>query len=260
MESNAWQLVKGDSPLVATANHSGHSLRPEIAELIALNEDERLREEDPYTDEWTSIVPNRIIGTKSRFEIDVNRPREKAVYRMPEDAWGLHVWKDPLPETVVQTSLAIFDDFYEQVRKLFDSLTAEFDRIVVYDLHSYNHRRGGPNEPPANLELNPEVNVGTGTMYRRRWVNVVDRFLSDLHQYDFCGRQLDVRENVKFFGGHFPKWIHDNYPSSVCVLSVEFKKFFMDEWTGTKNIQQTDAIRGALASTISGVSEELSRL
>ena len=97
-------------------------------------------------------------------------------------------------------------------------------------------------------------------MYRRRWVNVVDRFLSDLHQYDFCGRQLDVREKVKFFFGHVPKWIHDNYPSSVCVLSVEFKKFFMDEWTGTKNIQQTDAIRGALASTISGVSEELSRL
>ena len=65
---------------------------------------------------------------------------------------------------------------------------------------------------------------------------------------------------MKFFGGHFPSWIHENYPSNVCVLSVEFKKFFMDEWTGEKDIQQTDAIREALASTVAGVTEELKNL
>lgn len=260
MDSNAWHLVKGDGPLVATAVHSGHSLRPDLAELIALSEDERLREEDPYTDEWASVVPNQIIGTKSRFEVDLNRPKEKAVYLAPEDAWGLHVWKDALPDSAIQASLAIFDGFYEEVRRFLDSLVSRFERVVVYDLHTYNHRRNGPNASPADSQVNPEVNVGTGTMYRSRWTNVVDRFLADLHQHDFCGRKLDVRENVKFFGGHFPTWIHENYPSNVCVLSMEFKKFFMDEWTGEKDIQQTDAIREALASTVGGVTEELENL
>ena len=30
---------------------------------------------------------------RSRFEVDLNRPREEAVYRVPEDCWGLDVWR-----------------------------------------------------------------------------------------------------------------------------------------------------------------------
>ena len=37
---------------------------------------------------------NRIIVNRSRFEVDINRPRDKAVYITPEDAWGLHIWKN----------------------------------------------------------------------------------------------------------------------------------------------------------------------
>ena len=42
-----WQIVRGDSPLVATAIHDGHRLRPEVAEMMALSDTDRLREEDP---------------------------------------------------------------------------------------------------------------------------------------------------------------------------------------------------------------------
>jgi hypothetical protein len=104
--------------------------------------------------------------------------------------------------------------------------------------------------------------VGTGTMDRARWAPIVDRFIAELRTVDFLGRQLDVRENVKFFGGQLGRWTHQNFPESACVLSIEFKKFFMDEWTGEPDPanKQLDAIRQALAATIPGVLEELDKL
>jgi len=257
VDNNWWNIVKGDSPIVAAAVHSGHSLSPVVSGVIALADNERLREEDPYTDEWTSIVPNQIIVSRSRFEVDMNRPREKALYPTVETPWGLSVWRKPLPDSIIATSLAIYDGFYQQVANFLDHLTSEFEQVVVYDLHSYNHRRDGPDKEPADSALNPEVNIGTGTMYRGRWTNVVDRFVDDLRQFDFCGRHLDVRENVRFLGGHFPRWVHERYPNNVCVISIEIKKFFMDEWSGEKDLQRFTAIRNALASTVIGVTEEL---
>ena len=108
--------------------------------------------------------------------------------------------------------------------------------------------------------MNPEVNIGTGTMNRTRWAPLVDRFIADLCAFDFLGRHLDVRENVKFKGGQFSRWIHQTFPESGCALAVEFKKFFMDEWTGKPDFEQLEAIRQALESTRPGVLEVLSRL
>jgi hypothetical protein len=67
------------------------------------------------------------------------------------------------------------------------------------------------------------------------------------------GRQLDVRENIKFRGGQFGRWTHENFSDSGCAISIEFKKFFMDEWTGIPDVAQLAAIRQSLQSTIPGV-------
>ena len=90
-------------------------------------------------------------------------------------------------------------------------------------------------------------------MNRNYWKHVVDRFLGDLQEFDFLGRQLDVRENVRFQGGYFPYWVHQTFPQSACVLSIEVKKFFMDEWSNELDHQQMEAIRCALQSTVPGV-------
>jgi hypothetical protein len=42
-------------------------------------------------------------------------------------------------------------------------------------------------------------------------------------------------------------------------LAVEFKKFFMDEWTGTVNGEQLKKIREALRATIPGILDELKK-
>ena len=255
-----WSLERGDKPLVATAIHDGHAVRDELEDFLSLSEMERCREEDPFTGIWTEVAETRIVGLRSRFEVDLNRPREKAVYQKPEDAWGLQVWKRDLPPEHVDESLAEYDAFYSKVQQLCREMAGKFGRFVVYDLHTYNHRRDGADAPPADPEANPQVNVGTGTMDRERWASVIDRFVAELSSVDFPGGKLDVRENVKFRGGEFPRWIHEKFPDSACVLSIEFKKFFMDEWTGAPDHGLIEAIRIALESTIGGVLEELEKL
>lgn len=198
-----WRLTEGDSPLVAVAVHDGHAVRGEVAALLALNEKERRHEEDPFTGRWATIAETQIVGLRSRFEVDLNRPREQAVYLQPANAWGLRIWKKEPPAELIARSLAGYDAFYADVQRAFADLQRRFGRFVVFDLHTYNHRREGPHTPPADPEQNPEVNIGTGTMDRQRWAPVVDRFIADLRAFDFLGRRLDVRENVRFRGGHF---------------------------------------------------------
>ena len=250
-----FEITPGPGPLVAAAVHDGHTVHQETLPHIALADDERLREEDPFTGGLTTVAPTRIVGQRSRFEVDLNRPRDKAVYRTPDDAWGLEVWRDGAPEHAVARGLETYDAFYDAVEELLALKVQEFGSVVVYDLHSYNHRRDGPDGPPADPEGNPEVNIGTGTLDRDRWGDLVDGFMADLR--DGAARAgldgLDVRENVKFKGGEFSRWIHDTFGSDACVIAVEFKKTFMDEWSGQPDRAHLDQLRQALAATVPGV-------
>jgi N-formylglutamate amidohydrolase len=255
------EIIEGNGPIVATAIHDGHALREEVAALTVLGDADRLREEDPYTGAWTSLAPTRLVALRSRFEVDLNRPRERSVYRKPEDAWGLGLWKQEPTDGVVRRSLVSYDAFYATIGQILTGLAERFGKFVVFDLHSYNHRRSGPSGRPADAAGNPEVNVGTGTMRERAdWASLIDRFIADLCSVDFLGRHLDVRENVRFRGGNLGRWAHETFPEAACVLSIEFKKFFMDEWTGELDQAQHAAIGRALAATVPGVLEELRRL
>lgn len=260
MVPSIWRTERGEGPIVAVAIHDGHAVRGEVARYLALDEAGRLREEDPFTGEWAAVAATRVVGSRSRFEVDLNRPRANAVYRTPEDAWGLQVWKHDLPDDVVARSLAEYDTFYVMVRELLMAVERNGGPFFVFDLHSYNHRRGGPGAPPASEAENPQVNVGTGTLDRARWAPVVDRFIADLHAYDFPLGRLDVRENVKFRGGHFSRWVHETFPRTGCALAIEFKKFFMDEWTGQADAALVQAVTCALRSTVPGILAELNRL
>ena len=255
-----WKITKGHSPVVAAAIHDGHRVREEVSRILSLTEAERLREEDPFTAIWTEVVETRIIGSHSRFEVDLNRPREKAVYIEPEDAWGLHVWKEQPDEQLINRSLAAYDAFYSEVRNLFTDMAQHFKHFVVFDIHSYNHRRSGPNAPPADAVVNPEVNIGTGNMDLQKWGHLIDCFMKDLRNFDFMGRRLDVRKNIKFRGGHFSRWIHESFPNSGCAIAIEFKKFFMDEWTGEPDKEQINTIQNALHATLPGILKELGTL
>jgi N-formylglutamate deformylase len=248
-----WTVHAGEGPAVATAIHDGHELRPELHRIVALSDAERLREEDPFTGAWTVIAPTRVVVHRSRFEVDMNRPREGSVYRTPAECWGLDLWHEPPTQDVLERSYAEYDGFYAHMQGLFDRLVREHGRFVVFDLHSYNHRRGGPDAPVDDPEANPEVNLGTGSIDRVRWSAVVETFLESMRAQRVAGRPLDVRENVRFKGGWFSTWIHRTYPETGVALAIEVKKTFMDEWTGEPDSERVVEMGEALGRTVAPV-------
>jgi N-formylglutamate deformylase len=260
MPSAPYRIETGSGPVAAAAVHDGHELRPEVAAICKVSDSDRLREEDPYTAAWTDLATTRFTVFRSRFEVDFNRPRDRAVYRLPEDAWGLDLWKTPLGDDLVAESLEIYDAFYNDLYRVLDGLVQRHDRFVLYDLHSYCHRRLGSNTAPEPPEANPEINLGTRRINREYWAPVVEAFLTTLRGYDFRGRHLDVRENVKFGGGHLSAWVQDHFPQRGVALAVEVKKFFMDEWTGKPDPILAPEVGRALAATKPAVMEALSNL
>lgn len=248
-----WSVTRADDPVVATAIHNGHAVRPTVAPHIALNRQERLREEDPHTGFLAEVAPSHIIVHRSRFEVDLNRDPDAAVYTTPAQSWGLRVWQTPPRGELLEESRRLYDAFYRDLHSLLSHIEDVCGRFVVLDIHSYNHRREGPNAPPADPTENPEVNVGTGTLDRSRWGKVVDRFISDLSRTG-----LDVRENVKFRGRRLAAFIHESFPSTGCCLAIEVKKTFMDEHNGKIDPRKLHDLREALGTTLPGLRESLS--
>jgi N-formylglutamate deformylase len=255
-----WSTSLGAGAVMATAIHDGHLVRPDVASALLLTDEERLREEDPGTGAWTVIAPTRIVVHRSRFEVDLNRPLEGCVYRTPDEAWGLAVWREAPSAELIARSRTEHRAFYGHVRSVCDRLVALHGRFVVLDLHSYNHRRGGSDAPWDDPGANPDINLGTGSMDRELWSPVVEAFLDALRGREIDGRALDVRENVRFRGGWFSQWIHENYPEQGCALAVEVKKFFMDEWTGAPFPEVARQVQDALAATVAPIEAALARV
>jgi N-formylglutamate deformylase len=238
--------------VLATAVHSGHDLRSDVAKVMILDEATRLREEDPHTDTLASRLASNVIVHRSRFEVDLNRGRDQAVYRTPEDAWGLDLWREPLPGEAAAESLRLFDRFYAELASALDALVVERGGFVLYDIHSYNHRRGGPDAEPDPPDESPVVNLGTGSL-PERWKRVAETFLQTMRSATLDGATLDARENVRFEGRQVSRWIHENYGDVACALAIEFKKVFMDEWTGQVHQDRLRELGDALAASVDHV-------
>lgn len=252
-----WSVMDGGGPVVACAVHAGDEVRAEVLRHMGIRRRQRFVEEDPYTDQLTDVAGTSLVVHRSRFEVDMNRVRERAIYRTPGDAWGLKVWREPLPAAVRQRSLRLYDRFYADLFGVLARAGAGGRPVVVLDLHSYNHRRNGPEAAPADPLMNPEINIGTGSLDRDRWSGLVERFMADLQTVEVEGRPLDVRENVRFRGGHLSRWVHANFPGQAGCLAVEVKKFFMDEHTGEIGEPVWRAVHDGLAAAIPGLLEEL---
>ena len=239
-----WTVTRGPGPVVATAIHDGHDVRPAIANAMILPSGERLREEDPFTGQAVTEVPTHIVVHRSRFEFDLNRSAESAIYLTPEQCWGLRVWEEGLDRGVIDESLGIHAAYYRMLGALLGDVAAQHERFVLIDVHSYNHRRNGPGGDTAPQEGAPDVNIGTSSMPREQWAFLLDPLMEAMRSFDFNGRRLDVRENVAFQGkGEQTRFVHDLYPGKGCAIALEFKKFFMDEWSGEPDPAELEAMR-----------------
>jgi hypothetical protein len=170
------------SPSVAAAAiHDGHALRAEVSAAMGLGDEQRLREEDPFTAEWAEVVETRLIG--SAFALR-GRPQSTArAGRVPRAGRRLGIarvaghalrrpWSPPRSRSTTRSTRPPAETLAHMRR--------QWGRFVVLDLHSYNHRRDGPTAPPADPATHPEVNIGTSNMDRRRWAPVVDGAIAHL--------------------------------------------------------------------------------
>ena len=255
-----WTLTRGPGPVVATAIHDGHDLRPDVAAAMKLADLDRLREEDPFTGQAVVDVPTNIIVHRSRFEFDLNRGAESAVYTTPEQSWGLEVWRDTPDGALVSDSLAIHASYYRMLGSLLDEIVAEHGRFVMIDVHSYNHRRDGSHAACTPQEDAPDINIGTFSMPRDEWAFLLDPLMDEMRRFEFNGRKLDVRENVAFQGkGEQTRFVHDRYPGNGCAIALEFKKFFMDEWSGQPDPAELKAMRAFISHTAAVATDLLQR-
>ena len=222
------------SPIVFTAIHNGHSIFNNIVKNnLAINSSDRLREEDPYTDEFAKLAGNSIVVNVSRFEIELNRKKDESFYIEPSDSWGLktRIKKPSIEE--IDSSLSIYDEFYKIVEIYFKKLIDKFGFIFILDIHSYNHQRGGVNTKFDDPIKNPDIIIGRSNMPKEynEIAKVLNSFYSD-YSFFANGKKTNSQLDVKYPGGAFPRWVHNRFENQACCIALEYKKFWMNEWTG----------------------------
>ncbi|UKN03203.1 flavohemoglobin expression-modulating QEGLA motif protein [Paracrocinitomix mangrovi] len=219
-------------PYVCTAIHDGHNFRSELLDNIIHSDYERWYEEDPKTLDFISSFPIVIAGKDSRFEYDLNRPPETAVYK---DAWGKPVWKKPLTERERETSLSKHTNFYRVIHALVTKLEKLFKASVVYDIHSYNYKR--------HKRQVPVFNIGTANINRRKYAVVKNDFLKGLASIEIPHVKNITAENDVFQGnGYLLKYVTEHFDNTL-VLATEVSKVYCDEETGEYFSQVIDSIR-----------------
>jgi len=241
-------IQKVDSPFWAFAIHDGHQLDPKLTSYINLDENDRLREEDPYTAIMAELPMNQFIIGSSRFQLDLNRKISDAIYLKPEQAWGLTVWKEKLPAEIIQNLYEEHTLIHNQIEELIQQTIQKFGYFVLYDIHSYNCKRDGPSQP-INKKTDPEINLGTKYI-DSRWNDLIQKLIICISQDKLDKETVDVRENIKFKGGYLNQTINKKYGEKGCVISFEFRKDFMDEWTAIPDLQRVTACKQVLLNSI----------
>lgn len=207
-------------PYVCGAVHDGHQFRKDLWQNCLHSEYDRWYEEDPCTKDMIQSHPIVIAGCDSRFEYDLNRAPENAIYT---DAWGKQLWKEELPEFEKQKSLDKHYQFYRVVHALMAKLESLFERCVVYDMHSYNWKRW---ERPV-----PTWNLGTANVDQERFKDLIASWRESLSEMQLPnGIISDAKINDTFQGnGYFLKYITSNFQNTL-VLATEVKKIYCDEY------------------------------
>ncbi len=205
-------------PFVCAAIHNGHQFREELQENCLLDDFERWYEEDPETVSFIRSFPIVVEGIDSRYEYDLNRPPEEAIYDV---AWGKKVWETPLTEEQKKNSSVKHEGFYKVVNALIARVEHLFGSCIVFDIHSYNYKR-------YNRYL-PLFNLGVDKVDQERFNPIIKHWFKELEKIVLPDIVNTVAINDIFYGhGYFLTYITGNF-SNTLVLATEIKKVYCDE-------------------------------
>lgn len=208
-------------PYVCAAIHNGHQFRRELWKNCLLTEYQRWYEEDPETKTMIETQPIVLSGNDSRFEYDLNRNPEEAIF---ETVWGKQLWRTPLQEEMRVKSLQKHDNFYKIVKALICKIETKFGVAIVYDLHSYNWKRWNREGPTFNL--------GTLNVDNKRFKKDIESWRQSLSQIQFPHNiKSSALINDTFTGnGYFLKFITETFQNTL-VLATEIAKVYCDEYS-----------------------------
>lgn len=209
-------------PFVCGAVHDGAQFRPSLWENCLHSTYERWYEEDPCTKQMVQSMPIVISGRDSRFEYDLNRPPETAIF---DTAWGKQLWRNPLAEEEKTQSLAKHQNFYRIVHALIQKLEQLHQKVIVFDMHSYNWKRWDREVPVWNL--------GTSNINNDRFGDIVEEWRKKLEGIQLpVSQEVHAKINDTFYGnGYFLKYITQHFNNTL-VLATEISKVYCDELTG----------------------------
>lgn len=208
-------------PAICTAIHAGHRFRPDLTDKCALTEQQRLYEEDPYTDTMIASLPITLIAQDSRYAYDLNRPLSSCIYT---HAWGKQVWAAPLSKAQRELSWQKHRQFYRVLRALISQLEQMFGGCVLFDIHSYNHQRIKRETPVFNVG-SKQVNMG-------RWGETVKFYLRNLGDTKLTHSCVTTAQNDVFYGlGYLTRQVN-RFFTNCLVLPTEVKKIYLDESSG----------------------------
>ncbi|MBQ4819400.1 N-formylglutamate amidohydrolase [Aquimarina sp. MMG016] len=214
-----WLKIDSYSHYICGAVHDGHQFRKELWSKCLHSEYERWYEEDPATKNMIQSHPIVIAGCDSRFEYDLNRAPEVAVY---EDAWGKQLWKNSLKSEVKERSLEKHHNFYKVVHALVSKIESKYGAAIVYDIHSYNWRRW-------DREV-PVINLGTSNIDTIKYASYAESWRTTLSEIQLPYQiTATAAINDTFQGnGYFLKYITKHFKSTL-VLATEFSKIYCHE-------------------------------
>ena len=236
-------------PFLCGAVHDGHQFRSSLWKNCKHSEYERWYEEDPCTKQMVQSFPIVIAGRDSRFEYDLNREPERAVY---EDAWGKQLWKEPLSSTEKKLSLHKHANFYRVVHAITHKLEQDFKHVVVFDMHSYNWKRWDREVPVWNL--------GTSNIDQERFGALTKTWSTKLGSMQLPnGIESTSKINDTFQGnGYFLKYITKNF-SNTMVLATEISKIYCDELSGIIYPEMVRSVEEQLKKLIPEMVQEFER-
>ncbi len=212
------------------AIHAGNRIRPELQEVLKVGTVDRYREEDPGTEQFIRDFPVQVIALDSRFEYDLNRSETRAIPLTPDMAWGLNVWKRPLTALEMEQSLEKYREFHQLLDIIAAYLVRRFKRAYIFDLHAYCYQR--EKRLTWYEDEKPVINLGTEAINKTVFGQDIRVFLELLQQISVDNRKISVAENEIFKGGYLARRLTAQYHRNLAVFAIEFKKIFMDEWTG----------------------------
>jgi N-formylglutamate deformylase len=213
-----------------TAIHAGNRIREDLQDVIEVSLADRYREEDPGTGEFIKDFPIQIVARDSRFEYDINRASDRAVYLTPDMAWGLNVWKRPLTQDEINISLAKHNEFHQLIDIVVEYLLQQNKYTIIFDSHSYCYQR--EERLPWYIDKKPVINLGTEPINQTIFRKLVKNFINQLAKISINGRLISVAENEIFKGGYLAKRLCTQHHDRLVLFAIEFKKIFMDEWSG----------------------------